>query len=407
MSMSEKIRTVIVDDVAETRESIRKALQFDPGIEVVGVARSAREGIDLVKRLDADVIIMDINMPDMDGITATRIIREQQPHIQVVILSVQGDASYMRRAMLAGARDYLVKPPPLDELLNAVKQAGNLARQERAKSAQLPPTSFVPGAVPVPAIASMALGKVVSVCSPKGGVGRTTVAVNLAVTLQNQDTRVVIVDGSLQFGDVAMFFNEQGKNSVLDLTPRVETLDQEVVESVAIRHAASGVSIISAPFRPEDAERVVPAQFSQLLKYLRRLYAYVIVDTPSYLTDVTLAVLDESDVIILLTTQDIPSLKNARLFLDLLRTLNIDLKKVVFALNRYDKRIAITPERISENLKQQVRAVIPLDERTVVPAVNRGVPFVLEARSQPAARGILELGEAVRSCLRELEAEQK
>jgi len=133
------------------------------------------------------------------------------------------------------------------------------------------------------------------------------------------------------------------------------------------------------------------------------MYAYIVVDTTAYLNEITLSAIDESDVIVLLTTQDIPALKNARLFLDLLRTLNVDLNKVVFTVNRYDRRIAITPERISENLKQPVRAVIPLDERTVIPSVNRGVPFVLEARSQPAARGIFELSEAVRSCIRELE----
>lgn len=403
----EKIRVVVVDDIADARENIRKVLQFDPKIEVVGAARSGKEGIEMAQRLDPDVVIMDINMPDIDGITATRTIRERQPHVQVIILSVQGDTNYMRRAMLAGARDYLVKPPLMDELLNAVKQAGALARQERLKAVQMHPPVAVPGGQVTAGIMPATLGKVIAVCGPKGGVGRTTVAVNLAVALHNEDTRVVVIDGSLQFGDVAMFFNEQGKNSILDLTPRVDTLDPDVVESVAIKHAASGVHILSAPGRPEDAERVVPAQLGGLLKYLRRLYAYIVVDTSSYVNDATLAILDESDVIVLLTTQDIPSLKNARLFLDLLRTLNTDLRKVIFTLNRYDKRIAITPERISENLKQQVKAVIPLDERTVVPAVNRGVPFVLEARSQPASRGVLELSEAVRAYLKELEAVEK
>ncbi len=398
-----KIRVLIVDDIAETRENVRKILQFEPSIEVVGAARTGKEGIELTQRLDPDVVIMDINMPDIDGITATRTIRERQPHVQVVILSVQGDTNYMRRAMLAGARDYLVKPPLMDELLNAVKQAGMLAQQERLKTAQVRQPLPTAGFPPTVGMKPATLGKVISVCSPKGGVGRTTVAVNLSIALHNEDTHCVIVDGSLQFGDVAMFFNEQGKNSVIDLAPRVEALDTEVVESVLIKHNASGVHILSAPTRPEDAERVDPEQFKGLLRYLRQMYAYIVVDTTAYLNEITLSTIDESDVIVLLTTQDIPALKNARLFLDLLRTMNVNLRKVVFTVNRYDRRIAITPERISENLKQPVRAVIPLDERTVIPSVNRGVPFVLEARSQPAARGIFELSEAVRSCISELE----
>lgn len=130
----EKIRVLIVDDVAETRENVRKLLQFESDVDVVGAARSGKEGIQLAGELDPDVILMDINMPDVDGITATEQIRQRMPHIQVVILSVQGDQNYMRRAMLAGARDFLTKPPMGDELISAVRRAGEMARIERMKT---------------------------------------------------------------------------------------------------------------------------------------------------------------------------------------------------------------------------------------------------------------------------------
>ena len=104
---ADKIRVLIVDDIAETRENVRKLLQFEADVEVVGAARSGKEGIQLAQELDPDVVLMDINMPDIDGITATETIRHKSPHIQVVILSVQGDQNYMRRAMLAGASDFL------------------------------------------------------------------------------------------------------------------------------------------------------------------------------------------------------------------------------------------------------------------------------------------------------------
>src|SRR3972149_12098467 len=108
---TEKIRILIVDDIAETRENIRKLLQFESDVDVVGAARSGKEGIQLAKELDPDVVLMDINMPDVDGITATELIRQKAPHIKVVILSVQGDQNYMRRAMLAGAGDLFAKTP--------------------------------------------------------------------------------------------------------------------------------------------------------------------------------------------------------------------------------------------------------------------------------------------------------
>jgi pilus assembly protein CpaE len=398
MADGDKIKVLIVDDIADTRENVRKLLQFESDIEVVGAARTGREAIQMSQELAPDVVLMDINMPDMDGITATETIRQKMPYVQVVILSVQGDQNYMRRAMLVGARDFLTKPPMADELTAAIRRAGAMAREERSKSAQVyvAPVAGMPQAM---SLGMAAQGKIIMVYSPKGGTGCTTVAVNLALALNNEDTRVALVDANLQFGDVAVFLNEQGKNTILDLAPRAAELDPEIVEGVMIKHAASGVHVLAAPSRPEQAESVKPDQVGELLEYLRRLYAYVVVDTCSYLNDVTLAVLDVCDVVVLIATQDIPSIKDGRLFLDLLQTLGIPASKVAFTMNRFDRRIAITPEKVGENLKQEVVAVIPLDERVVIPSVNRGVPFVLDNKTQPAARGIFMLAEALRSRL--------
>ena len=401
----EKFRVLIVDDVAETRENVRKLLQFEPDIDVVAAARTGREAIQLSQEANPDVVLMDINMPDMDGIAATEAIRQKMPAVQVVILSVQGDQNYMRRAMLVGARDFLTKPPMPDELVAAIRRAGKMAREERAKSTQV----FIAAqGSPNRAVTAnlMTRGKIILVYSPKGGTGCTTIAVNLAVALQNEETKVVIVDANLQFGDVAIFLNEQGKNTIIDLAPRVDELDPEIVDSVMIKNAASGVHVLASPSRPENAEKINADQFSKLLRYLRQLYAYVIVDSSAYLTDVTLSVLDIADAIVLVATQDIPSIKNDRLFLDLLLTLNIPADKIAFVMNKFDKRIAISPERVGENLKQQVLAVIPLDERTVIPAANRGVPFMLDNKTQPASKGIYTLAEALRAKLVKREMEE-
>jgi len=136
MADGEKFRVLIVDDIAETRENIRKLLQFEADIEVVAVARTGREAIQLTQEVNPDVVLMDINMPDMDGIAATEIIRQKMPSVQVVILSVQGDQNYMRKAMLVGARDFLTKPPMPDELVSAIRRAGKMAREERSKNAK-------------------------------------------------------------------------------------------------------------------------------------------------------------------------------------------------------------------------------------------------------------------------------
>jgi pilus assembly protein CpaE len=405
MAEGDKFRILIVDDVAEPRENLRKLLQFEADIEVVAAARTGKEAIQLAQEANPDVVLMDINMPDMDGIAATEIIRQKMPSVQVVILSVQGDQNYMRRAMLVGARDFLTKPPMPDELVAAIRRAGKMAREERSKSIQSYATAA--GGVPLTSTGGPTpLGKIIMVYSPKGGTGCTTIAVNLAVAFHNQDTKVVIVDANMQFGDVAIFLNEQGKNTILDLAPRVDELDPEIVDSVMIKNAATGIHILASPSRPENAEKVNSDEFTKLVRYLCQLYAYVIIDTSVYLNDITLAVLDVADAVVLVTTQDIPSIKNDRLFLDLMTTMGILPDKIAFVMNRFDKRIAITAEKIGENLKQEVMAVIPLDERTVIPAVNRGVPFMVDNKAQPAARGIYMLAEGLRAKLFKKEVEE-
>ena len=258
--------------------------------------------------------------------------------------------------MLAGARDFLAKPPSVDELTSAIRRAGSMAKEDSAKSAAVAaavPQSGGMGSSAFIATSGMN-GSVVTVYSPKGGAGCTTIATNLAICLHSEDTPVVLVDGNLQFGDVAIFLNEQGKFSAVDLAPRVDELEPDFVDSMLIKHAPSGIRVLAAPFRPEYAENVTGDQFGKIITYLRRMFAYVVIDTASALTDITLAAIDASDLVVLITTQDIPAIKSARLFLDLSDALDISRRRILFAMNRFDKRIGITPEKIGETFKQEI-----------------------------------------------------
>ena len=401
MPDEEKIRVVIVDDVAETRENIRKLLQFEADVEVAGVASTGTEGIKVALETDPDVVLMDINMPDMDGITATERIRAKNPYTQIVILSVQSDPNYLRKAMLAGARDFLTKPPDVDELTAAIRRAGKMAQQERIKKA-----SFVQAAAAATGAGGIpggTAGKVIAVYSPKGGTGVTTITANLAVALRSSKATVAVADGRMQFGDLSFFFNEQGRNNILDLAPRVEELDQEIISEVMIEHEDTGIHILAAPPRPEQAENVTGNEFSRVLRYLKTMYKYILVDTDSSLNDVTLSILDVADLIILVTSQDIPSIKNVRLFLDVVDALGIDRNQLMMTMNRFDKRRNITPERVSDISKQEVVTAIPMDERLVIPAMDRGIPFLIQNHTEPVAKGVINLAKNVVKKIEELQ----
>jgi pilus assembly protein CpaE len=404
MPGQEKIKVLIVDDIADTRENLKRLLQFDQLIEVIGAARSGREAIELSSQLKPDVVIMDINMPDMDGITATEAIRRKVPFAQVVILSVQSDASYMRRAMLAGARDFLTKPPMIDDLTAAIRRAGAMAADERSKAQVFPGGNAAGGASSSSMSSSMPqYGKIIVVYSPKGGTGKTTLATNLALALHSDESKTVLVDGNIQFGDVAVFLNEQVKNSLIDLTPRVDELDREFIEEVVLKHNTSGLRILAAPTKPEMAGNVESEQFSKLLEFLRQVYSYIVVDTSSYLSDVVQAALDVADLIVLITTQDIPSIKNANSFLTLADTSGIKRERIFFVMNRFDKRIAISPERVGESLRQEIVVSIPFEERIVATSINRGVPFFIDNKTQPIGKSISAMADAIKEKLVKLQ----
>ncbi|HNT55931.1 MAG TPA: response regulator [Anaerolineaceae bacterium] len=396
MPAPEKIKVLIVDDINETRENIRRMLQFDTNIEVVGAARTGREAIEMAQQLQPDVVIMDINMPDMDGITATENIRRKVPFAQVIILSVQNDSSYMRRAMLAGARDFLSKPPMIDELTSAIRQAAVVAREERSKAAPVAyPTT--PGSGPTLAgmmSPAMTKGRIIVVYSPKGGAGCTTIATNLAIALHKPDAPAAVIDGSLQFGDVAVALNEQGKNTILDLAPRVDEMDTDVVREVMVVQAATGVSLLAGPPRPEMAEKVTGEQFGKVLRFLQSMYSWVVVDTSSYLSEAVLEALNNADLTILVTTQEFPAIKNCNLFLSLIDLMRIPRDSIVFIMNRYDKRITIPPEKVGESLRQPIMMVLPLEEK-VGYYLNRGLSFFVDNKTLPISRSIQALADLI------------
>src|SRR5258707_1866933 len=204
--MADQIRVLVVDDIPETRDHLTKLLGFETDIDVVGSAASGREAIEMAGRIHPDVVLMDINMPDMDGITATEQLSSSAPGAAVVMMSVQGEADYLRRSMLAGAREFLVKPFSSDELTASIRQVSSREREKQSRFGV--PTAITGAASGNGTGGREGEGQIIAVFSPKGGVGRTTVAVNLAVAAATElGKRVVVIDGSLPFCDVGVLLH--------------------------------------------------------------------------------------------------------------------------------------------------------------------------------------------------------
>jgi pilus assembly protein CpaE len=388
--MADQIRVLVVDDIPETRDHLTKLLGFESDIEVIGSAASGREAIQMATKLHPDVVLMDINMPDMDGIAATEQLSTSAPGTAVVMMSVQGEADYLRRSMLAGAREFLVKPFSSDELTASIRQVSSREREKASRIGVAVPIS------PNGAGGARDGGQVVAIFSPKGGVGRTTVAVNLAVAAATDlDKRVVIMDGSFQFGDVGVLLNLNPKsNSIADLIPIIEQGEIDSIDAFVQVHS-SGVRVLLAPPTPEMAETISTAGVKLVLDVLRRNYDLVVVDCTAFFNDTTLAILDAADVILTMLTLEITSIKNMRLFLEVAEQLGYETGKVRLVLNRADSTLGIRVADVENSIGRKVDETIVSDGRSVVYALNRGIPFFVSNREAQVSQDILRLARTV------------
>jgi pilus assembly protein CpaE len=387
--VTEQIRVVIVDDIAETREHLTKLLSFEPDIDVVGAAASGEEAVELTGRLAPDILLMDINMPGMDGIATTERVSATFPATSIIMMSVQGEADYLRRSMLAGAREFLVKPFSSDELTASIRQVHIREKQKRGRMVVAYQGSQ--GG----ADGSKKNGKIVTLFAPKGGVGRTTLAVNLAVALAGEQRQVVtLVDGSFQFGDVGVLLNLNPKNkSIIDVVADPSSTDEDLVDTTLISHS-TGIKVLLAPPSPEMAELISVDQIRRMMQRLRDTNDFTVVDLWPHFNDVSLALLDMSDVILTILTLEITNIKNIRLFLEVAEQLGYG-DRLKLVLNRADSAFGIRVADVETSVGRKIDHQVVSDGRTVVYALNRGVPFVWSNSQAPVSEDILKISRAL------------
>jgi len=384
MSGSGKIRVLIVDDVHEARDNVAKLLRFEPGVEIVGMADGGQEGIDLAFQLEPDIVLMDINMPEVDGIAATTLISGRLPNTSVIMMSVQNEPDYLRRSMLAGAREFLCKPFSLEELAESIRHVNQLAQANRRVV-----VSGVDHNSPIPG-SRKRRAKVFSIYGLKGGIGRSTIAANLAVALRQQgDREVALLDGNLLYGDIGVMLNVTDNKTIADVVRNFQTLDRDLITDILVSHS-SGVKVLLAPSDPQVGEQVHAEHIELVLQHLLTMVDYVVVDTRPSFDEVTLSLLDHSDQIVLVLSLELTAIKAAKQYLEVGDLLGYDSDKVSLVVNRATAPAGITVADVEASLKRQIAAKLVDDPILTLKAINEGVPFM---QSAPLAQLSQEIGQ--------------
>lgn len=365
------IRVVVVDDIASTRENLRKLLSFEEDIEVVGTAGDGRAGIDIVRQLSPHVVLMDVNMPGMDGIAATEMLAVESPNSPVVIMSVQGERDYLRRAMQSGAREFLVKPFTGDELVASIRRVYEMEEKKGAYLPRVPASTAEPGPGPHQPC------QLCLVMSGKGGCGKTFIAINLAAALKLETGgRVCLVDLDLQFGDVGVMLNLDHAKTITELVDSESALDWEFVDDI-LADGPEGIRVLLGPFSPEFGDLVRAEHVRAIVDVLRREFDYVVVDSGSQLSEATLEATELADHVIVAGELTIPAIKDTRLMLKMLESLKVERSRVMVAVNAHDAHAVYDSASIERNLRFPVTLQIPSEPRLVGGSIHRAVPLVV------------------------------
>lgn len=386
----DKVRILVVDDNPDTRDHVSRLLYFEKDMEVIGHAVNGREGIEMAIKLKPHIVLMDINMPDMDGITATQEMTLKAPYSQVIVMSVQSEQHYMRQAMAAGARDFQPKPFTSEELVSCVRRVYNIGLPvyQQLESAEQTQGESQPAASPTTETPRPVATDtpVFVVYSPKGGIGTSVMAANIAIALQQTQGDIVLMDGDLQFGDIAVHLNIRAQRTMNDMIHE-DGLEVELLPDVVLSHN-SGLKLLLAPTRPELAEALTPAIMEEIIRGLRQHFKGVVIDTHATpLDDIVLTILDQADYILLVAGPELPALKNAKLFLETAELLNLDRNRIRVVVNRATLPGAISPQQIEKVLKLDRAYYVPYDPRVFL-ATNKGISILQQEPNAPASQAM-------------------
>ena len=367
-----------------------------PAIEVL-TSGDGPEALRIVKSAKPALVLVAASLPDVDGFTVVARLREQDgpsTHTPVILLLAENETGFRGKALRTGADDYLIKPFHPAELMARLR---SLLARYMPDDQYIPTTSRTGHAVPAVALAPRQRepARVVALLRSKGGVGTTTIAINVAIALHKQLGRsVCLIDANLQFGDHRVFLDLGfDRMSVVDLatTPAV---DIDLIRQILVKHD-SGIELLLGPASPETAELVTHDALPDIIGQISNEFDYIVVDVDKRLDEATLRIMDTAHVIYIVMMADLPCLKNVRMVLETIGHLGYSEDKVKLVLNRSNAFTGINVKNAESALKRSIDFQIVNDYRTAIAALNSGAPFMSTKPDSAVGKDVLDFVKAM------------
>jgi pilus assembly protein CpaE len=376
MSSHTTVNILIVDDNEKARARLIDQLRY-PDIRIVGESAFGTAAVSWASRLDVDVVIVAVEEPVVRGLRTIDLLTTGSSDWPIVAVSARNDRESMRKAMLAGARDYLVLPASEEDVRKSVMRVYQRDQERRAN-----PDGSDRGNVH---------GTIIAVFGVKGGIGKTVTAVNIAASIaRGKNNRVALVDADTQFGDCAVMLDVMPERTIVDAAGEVDPAKPHVIDPYLTDHV-SHVSLLAAPSRPGDADQVTPELVANALKSLAATNDFVVVDTSPQIDALTASIIDLASIVLVLVTPEIPCVRRTRAALDLLEAAGYSRDKIKLVLNCASKRSEVPNEDLEMALGYPIYAEIP-DDRAVVRSITAGLPVVMSDAKSDVGRAYLEMG---------------
>jgi pilus assembly protein CpaE len=378
--MARNLSALVIDPNLDSRLQTVRTIE-GIGLDSAGEAAYGTEATFMVAERKPNIILISVEEPPARAIGTMEALQQQSPDAPVLVYSSVHDGALMRQAMRAGARDFLEKPLNGKELRDAVHSV--LAQEEQRQLARWVEQS-----------ATTARGTVITVAGAKGGIGKTTLATNLALALRNvTGQEVAIVDGDAQFGDVGVMLAMEIERSIADLARKETDITRASIQNYLVHHE-SGINALMAGSEPEDWRAVNADHISKIAQALAETHEYVIIDTPGAMNDVVAASLNAASIVMLVTSLDVSSVKDTKTALRILESWAVGPDRIQLTVNDITRAAAVTPEDVARATGIEVTRVIPHDAHVGL-SVQTGIPIVLSDPRNRFAREVMGIAESI------------
>ena len=377
---TDPVRVLVLCDSGPVQEQVTSALGSQPDFQLVDILTMSDRLIREIRANEPNIILVDHLLGGQSTLDLLDELSSSFPEVSLISILPGEDSLRAQQVMLAGARAFLVQPFTQVNLISTIRRVHDLEQRRTV--------SYQPAAISEERQRPI---RIVTVFSPRGGVGCSTVAANLALGFQEEtNKRILLFEGKLYFGHLDVMLNIRNQNTLADLVPHANNMDESLINDVIARHA-SGVHVMLSPGNIQVAQGIRPDDLYNVFVGVQRMYELVIIDGGSSLNENSVTLMDASDRILMVTTPDLASLRDTSRFITISKGLGYSTDKMLVVLNRAGMLGGVRPQDIEGVLHHQIFAQIPDDGPNAVRSINRGIPLLYRYPRSPASRSFKKL----------------